>query len=255
MADIADNLTGYERKIVVDTLTRLGGDVERLLRLLRVIHRYTELRYSVRAYMPPLQDRIWRPLRRAFDLKQVDRRAPRRLATIIRRYEAARRIIQSPRCLISRYSGDNFTGVCGYATLDIGASRGYRYEIQVAGLFFDVPVRWRRAVHECISGVDNVRLWRVSTLTHEALHWLNREGGHYELGIFRDPCNYDWYMVEASCQSPPQLVDKYRTRQAHEMLGQVKAAPQHGVVAAGHAGLTPGGGLISGRRWGPIGLA
>ena len=255
MANIANNLVGYERKIVVDTLTRLHGDVERLLRLLRVIHRYTELRHSVRAYMPPLQDRIWRPLQRAFDLKQVDRRAPRRLSTIIRRYEAARRIIRSPRCLISRYSGDNFTDVCGYATLDIGPSRGYRYEIQVAGLFFDVPVRWRREVHECISGVDNVRLWRVSTLMHEALHWLNREGGHYELGIFRDPCNYDWYMVEASCQSPPQLVDKYRTRQAHEMLGQVKAAPQHGIVAAGHAGLTPGAGLISGRRWGPIGLA
>ena len=255
MADIANNLTGNERKIVVDTLTRLDGDVERLLRLLRVIHRYTELRHSVRAYMPPLQDRIWRPLRRAFDLKQVDRRAPRRLATIIRRYEAARRIIQSPQCLISRYSGPDFNDVCGYATLDIGPSSGYRYEIRVAGCFLNVPERWRREIHECVSGFDNVRLLRTSTLIHEALHWLNREGGHYELGIFRDPCNYDWYMTEASCQPPPQLVDKYRARQAHEMLGQVKAAPQHGGVAAVHAGVTPEAGLISGRRWGPIGLA
>ena len=257
MADIAENLTGSDRKIVIDALARVNTDVERLLQVLRVIHRYTELRHSVRAHIPPLQDRIWRPLQRAFDLKQVDSLAPRRIGMVIRRYEGARRIIQSPSCLISRYLGEGSDEVWGRAMMDTRPAQGYRYEIQVGGSFLALPAEsnWHRAVHDCVSGFDDVGLLRVSTLVHEAIHWYNREGGHSELGMFRDPYNYDWYLIEASCQPPPQMVDKYRTRQAHEMLGQVKAAPQHGVVAAGHAGLTPGAGLISGRRWGPIGLA
>ena len=175
---------------------------------------------------------------------------------VIRRYEGAQRILQSSGCLISRYLGEGSNPVWARSMIDTGPAQGYQYEIQVGSSFLALPAdsNWHRAVHDCVSGFDDVGLLRLSTLVHEAIHWYNGGGGHSEMGLFRDPYNYDWYLIEASCQPPPEMIDNYRSRQAREMLGQVKAAPQHGDVAAVHAGVTPEAGLISGRRWGPIGF-
>ena len=53
-------------------------------------------------------------------------------------------------------------------------------------------------------------LLRVTTLVHEAIHWVVVTPGHEELGEIRDPFNFEFYMLESRCQVPATIVDSYR---------------------------------------------
>ena len=127
-------------------------------------------------------------------------------------YLSAGRVLSSSRCLISRMTdpdvGATDPQVWGFSPHppDFHPAAGFDYEIQLGLAFLDdTSTAYNPSVQRC--GLFHVRdqeLLRVTTLVHEAIHWVNG-AGHDELSLLFSPNSYELFMLDTTCSFPPEL--------------------------------------------------
>lgn len=217
MAQISDNLREGPDRACLDDCQRA---VAALARAPTEIERVTAVLFSM--WQRSLtgrggRDDRWAKFERCFGVSRTDPFTLQWSQIIRDTYLAAGRVLSSPRCLISRMTEPMFVNnpeVWGYSPCPPGyqAAAGYDYEIQLGRAFLDDTSRvFDACVQRC--GLFHFRdreLLRVTTLIHEAIHWVNGPGHDQRLGRQFSPNSYELFILDTVCSFPPQVIEALR---------------------------------------------
>lgn len=223
MAVISDSLRSPDRhySLVNISLQRVPTEVGRVVSLLNALPR-------MMLEGPGIPEALRAKLQRCFGIRRDDPTVLMKAAYIRGTYERAARVIQSPRCLISRITDPAFADIWGFSPVppDFAPAAGFDSEIQVGTAFLDGnDTAFNPAVQQCgVFQSRDLNLLRVTTLVHEAVHWLRVFGHDADNGAFFSPDSYEMFMVDSGCSTPADVIERTWSRTP---LGQSTVPPSH----------------------------